>query len=81
MLLSYSGKTIEEIYQAWGAFLASPPAGYADAAAAITKLRQLWLEGKERQQAGLMLLSRVDLKTRLADTSKFPFASIDRGYN
>lgn len=81
MLLSYSpgaGKTIEQIYEAWGNFLKQPPAGWQDAAAAITELRQQWLQGHEREQSGLMLLSGIDLATRLADDKKFPFASIDR---
>jgi hypothetical protein len=79
MLLSYTpGKTIEQIYQAWGDFLQKPPAGWQDAVDAITKLRQYWLQGHERSQSGLMLLAGVDLKGRLADSTKFPFASIDR---
>lgn len=81
MLLSYtpgSGKTIEQIYQTWGDFLAKPPAGWEDAVAAITELRKFWLSGQERLQSGLMMLTGVDLATRLDDSKRFPFASIDR---
>ena|SRR5579883_2036346 len=81
MLLSYTpsaNKTIEQIYQTWGNFLQNPPAGWQDAVDAITELRKRWLQGDERSQAGLMLLTGVDLQGRLADTARFPFASIDR---
>jgi hypothetical protein len=81
MLLSYTpgtGKTMEQIYQTWGNFLANPPAGWGDAVAAISQIRKFWLGGTERTQAGLMMLTGVDLGGRLQDTGKFPFASVDR---
>jgi hypothetical protein len=84
MLLSYTpeaGKTIEQIYQDWDGFLTNPPGPMADTAAAIKELRERWLAGKERTQAGLMLLTGVDLPKRLGDSSKFPFYSIDQNFS
>lgn len=71
-------KSIEDIYRQWGGFLTNTPPGWTDAANAVRELRKFWLSGQERSQSGLMMLAGVDLAGRLADASRFPFASVDR---
>jgi hypothetical protein len=79
MLFAYtSSMAVEDIAKVWSTLLTAPTPAQRPAADAITALRRMWSAGTDKTEAGLMLLTQVDLDAELGDAEQFPFGSVDK---